>query len=186
MSTDTLTVLVLTSLGLSVYFVWFGRKGADLIATVLFLVFVLTLAIGHSRVNAGTLGMHAASWHSEPGFNNTNPGAYYVADNGATVGAYCNSESRSELFPNAKVCQVSAYTGYTASADFGPLNAAVTVGVITGYQRGTAPMVLPTLSLADNLTIAGVNIGKPRVAFIPKIDPKRGAHVVHLAWEVKF
>ena len=121
---------------------------------------------------AGTVGLHLVSVHSTPGYNSLNLGAYYRADNGATLGAYCNSESRSELFPDAKLCQVSRYVGYTVTHDtrFGDVSA--TIGIIQGYQRGTMPMILPT-----------VRYDSWRVAIIPRIDPKRGAWVVHLMRE---
>lgn len=141
----------------------------------------LMLALFAGAVNADTIGLHVASAHSKPGFNNTNPGVYYVADNGATAGAYCNSESKSALFPHAKRCDVSAYAGYTVTTDIGPARLSATIGVITGYARGTTPMVLPTVS-----TVGTVGGFRPRIAFIPKIDPKRGAHVVHLMLEKEF
>ncbi len=117
---------------------------------------------------ADTIGLHLGSVHSEPGFNNVNIGAYYRADNGATVGAYCNTESRSARYPHAKACQIAAYAGYTASA--GPVS--LTVGVITGYTRGTMPMAVPSVEYKGW-----------RIAYIPRIDPKSGAHVLHLMKE---
>lgn len=147
---------------------------------------VLMLALFAGAANADTIGLHVASAHSKSGFNNANLGAYYVHDSGATIGAYCNSESRSPLFPQARPCQVSAYAGYTLTADVGPARLSATVGVITGYARGTTPMALPSLSLAQGINVLGVDIGKPRVAFIPRIDPKRGAHVLHFMWEKEF
>lgn len=136
--------------------------------------------------SADTIGLHLRSVHSVKGFNDNNPGMYYRADNGATAGFYCNSESKSKLFPNASTCKLSTYAGYTVSAEIGPVEVAATVGVITGYERGTMPLVLPTISTRDEVKILNLNIGKPRVAFVPAIDPKRGAHVVHFMLEKKF
>ena len=126
------------------------------------------LALLSLSVQADTIGLHLGSVHSESGFNNVNIGAYYRADSGTTVGAYCNSESRSTRYPHAKRCQISAYAGYTASA--GPVS--LTVGVITGYARGTMPMAVPSVEYKGW-----------RVAYIPKVDPKSGAHVLHLMKE---
>lgn len=122
-----------------------------------------------TSAHADTIGLHVASWHSVQGYNNFNPGAYWQGDSGATVGAYCNSESRSRLFPDAKRCDMSAYAGWTFT--YGIFSA--TAGVITGYRRGPTPMVLPTVKLGDHL----------RVGFVPKIDPKTGSHVIHAMWE---
>lgn len=129
------------------------------------------VALLATTAHADTIGMHIASWHSEPGFNNVNPGLYYRTDAGWTAGAYCNSESRSGRFPDAPRCKVSAYAG--RSFEVGPFT--LTAGVITGYAMGTVPMVLPSLKLGDHL----------RIGFVPKIDPKTGSHVVHAMWETE-
>jgi hypothetical protein len=134
--------------------------------TALILVAALLAA---TTAQADTIGLHLASWHSKPGYNNVNPGAYWRGDSGLTVGAYCNSESRSALFPGARRCELARYVGYSFEA--GPVT--LTAGVIDGYQRGAVPMVLPSVKLGDTL----------RLAFIPRIDPKRGAHVLHLMAE---
>ena len=118
-------------------------------------------------VKAETIGAHVGSWHSEPGFNNVNPGAYYRADSGATVGAYRNSIRR-----------VSTYAGWTWSKPIAEgVQASVTAGVIAGYEGGAMPMAIPSLRIAAGEHLAA------RVIVIPKIDPKQGAHVVHLAVE---
>jgi hypothetical protein len=111
------------------------------------------------------IGLHVGSRH-EPvrrpngqKFNNSNPGVYLRWDNGMTVGSYRNSEYRT-----------SVYAGWTwANSACGP---AVTFGVITGYAKGTIPLIVPSLCVLDHV----------RVSFIPKIEPK-GSNVLHLSLE---
>lgn len=137
--------------------------------------FLLLALLFCTNAHADTIGLHVLSYHDKPGFNNANPGLYANVQ-GFTAGFYCNSESRSPLFPRAPACKVSTYVGYTV--DIGPVS--LTAGVITGYVRGTTPMLLPSVRLP---AIIGIH---PRIAVIPKIDPKRGANVVHLMLEKDF
>lgn len=150
------------------------------------IILSILLMLCSISASADTLGLHIGSRHSKPGFNNVNPGLYYKSDSGLTAGFYCNSESKSELFPDAKPCQISKYAGYTFSHNVGPVELSATAGVIVGYKAGPMPMILPTIATAENVTIGGFVVGKPRLAFIPRIDPKRGAHVVHLMLERQF
>ena len=109
---------------------------------------------------AGTLGVHIGSHHfPNKEFNNANPGLYYIADNGATVGTYYNSERKQ-----------SYYAGYTT--EFGWLR--VQVGAITGYRNRVLPMVAPSISLGYGF----------RLVALPKLE-RAGATVVHLTWETK-
>lgn len=134
------------------------------------LLLAAALLAGTTTAHADTIGLHISSWHSEPGFNGRNPGAYWRADSGLTLGAYCNSQSRSARFLDAPTCKVSTYAGQ--SFEVGPVT--LTAGIITGYAIGTVPMVLPSLKL-----------GQLRIGFVPKIDPKTGSHVVHAMWETE-
>lgn len=131
---------------------------------------LLAAALLATSAHADTIGLHIASWPSRPGMNNINPGLYYRTDAGWTAGGYCNSESRSERFPDAPQCKVAAYAGRSFEVD--PVT--LTAGVITGYDTGTIPMILPSLKL-----------GHLRIGFVPKIDPKAGSHVVHAMWETE-
>lgn len=147
---------------------------------------VATLAAGvlvaeQAQAQGLTVGAHLASWHSEPGYNDRNPGLYARTAEGWTAGAYCNSESRSPLFPTAPACRVSAYAGRTWGRAIAPgLSADLTAGLITGYERaGVLPMVVPSLRIGTaDLAL--------RLAAIPRIDPKRGSHVVHVMVEGRF
>lgn len=117
---------------------------------------------------AQTIGAHLGSWHSEPGYNNANPGLYLRTAGGWTAGFYRNSEWRT-----------SAYAGWTASTEVaGPVRAELTLGLITGYR---AAPVLPLL--APSLRIGGDTGPALRLTLLPKVHPKQGAHVAHLSTE---
>jgi hypothetical protein len=112
-----------------------------------------------------TVGMHLGSWHSQPGYNNTNPGAYVRLDSGATLGAYRNSFRRTTV-----------YLGKTWETEGQGLRLAVTAGACTGYDKPV--LVVPSMS-------APVGPARLRIAFIPKVE-KGGAAVVHAAVETTF
>lgn len=125
--------------------------------------------------HAGTLGLHVGSQHfpNRPRLANANPGLYYKADNGVTVGAFRNSLSRS-----------SVYLAYTANV-WGPLD--LTVGAISGYRLRNgygfnnahlAPLIAPSVRLPR---LGGVT---PRLTFIPPM--KNVTAVVHLSLEREF
>lgn len=121
---------------------------------------ILLLALA-GWAHAGTLGLHIGSQHyPKQGYNNVNPGAYYIHDNGATVGTYYNSERRQ-----------SVYAGWTW--DYGPFR--LQAGAITGYARSLVfPMVAPSVALGAGF----------RLAALPKIE-RGGSAVIHLMWETK-
>lgn len=112
-------------------------------------------------VHAGTLGLHIGIQHfPAQQYNNANPGAYYIHDNGATVGTYYNSERRQ-----------SVYAGWTW--DSGPWR--LQVGAITGYERAKVlPMVVPSVALGHGF----------RLTVLPKVE-RNGSSVVHLMYERK-
>ena len=113
-----------------------------------------------------TIGLHVASVHSEPGFNNVNPGVYY-RHNGFTVGAYYNSMRR-----------LSTYAGYTIETS-GRVTFALTAGVVTGYpSRPIQPLLIPSVAYHFNSNAV-------RIAFIPPAI-KHGVAALHLMVEHKF
>ncbi len=119
------------------------------------------------------VGAHLASVHSEPGFNNVNPGAYVRAGSVAG-GAYLNSHKKLSLW--------AGLTYETPRAAVGPVNVrgAVTGGLVTGYPRADVlPMVTGGI-VADAGGREAV-----RLTFIPNPLPK-GAHALHLSWERSF
>lgn len=121
----------------------------------------LTALVFSGSACAGTLGLHIGSQHfPAQQYNNANPGAYYIHDNGATVGTYYNSERRQSM-----------YAGWTW--DSGPWR--LQVGAITGYERGAVlPMVVPSVALGHGF----------RLVVLPKVE-RGGSSVVHLIWETK-
>ncbi|MBK6007089.1 hypothetical protein JJB11_13385 [Ramlibacter ginsenosidimutans] len=111
------------------------------------------------------LGIHLASLHSPARdrygsrWNDVNPGVYLRWSNGITVGGYRNSEWRDSI-----------YAGWTWARSV--CGAALTVGVVTGYSKGTTPMLIPSLCLFKHY----------RLTLLPKFDPK-AASVLHLSIE---
>lgn len=79
-----------------------------------------------------TMGLHLGSYHS-PGIecdNGNNPGVYFHASNGLTVGTYKNSCLRQ-----------SAYVGYKTSDWHG---IGLIAMAVTGYDRPVTPVAFPT------------------------------------------
>jgi hypothetical protein len=114
-------------------------------------------------VQADTLGLHVGSWHDRPGFNNVNPGLYWV-HGGAVVGAYRNSERGN-----------SAYAGRVFES--GPFS--LVAGVVVGYKRRPVmPMLLPSVRVGNDDLAA-------RISVIPAVE-KKGTTVLHLSLETKF
>ena len=59
----------------------------------------LGLLLCASASSAGTLGLHLGSQHyPAKNFNNLNPGAYYISDDGWTVGTYYNSVRKQSVY----------------------------------------------------------------------------------------
>jgi hypothetical protein len=108
-----------------------------------------------------TIGVHIGSWHSEPGFNNRNPGVF-INHNGWTAGTYYNSNRYQ-----------SYYAGYTFKQQINDtFSANVTVGAIKYAQW--FPMVLPSLGMRNPLIG-----GETYVGLIPKTKFTR-SYVVHV------
>ena len=124
------------------------------------LALLVALALA-GAAHADTLGFHTGSQHfPAKQYNNFNPGAYYIHDNGATVGTYYNSERRQ-----------SVYAGWTW--DSGPWR--LQVGAITGYERAKVlPVVMPSVALGHGF----------RLVVLPKVE-RSGSAVIHFMWETK-
>lgn len=124
---------------------------------------VLALAV-HADTKIEAIGLHIGSHHAPArDFNNFNPGAYVRWTNGATLGAYYNSERHR-----------STYAGYTHQ--WGAF--AVTAGLITGYERrAVLPLLVPSVRLG------AIGPASFRLVVMPKIE-KRGATVFHLMMEI--
>ena len=98
---------------------------------------------------ACAIGLHIGSYHLErnKGFQEFNPGIYANCD-GYTLGTYKNSENRQ-----------SSYIGYTKEFKY----IDVTAGVITGYKRGTVPMLIPTIKLPYKFRLAIIPVYSPAI-----------------------
>ncbi len=107
-----------------------------------------------SELMPARVGLHLASLHSAPLYNNSNPGVYAVWQNGLVLGALRNS-----------LGVQSAYAGYVLeSGRFagGRLSAALTVGAITGYKERVVDVQTqlcptPSVNPADIYLNAGQN-----------------------------
>lgn len=111
-------------------------------------------------LTAAAIGIHMLSWHSDPGFNNVNPGVYVRTECGIQVGAFYNSER-----------SLSIYATYTFESKEHPFFAFI--GGSTGYKY--APVV--------PLVGVGVKINRFRVAYIPGLKRFDTPHVLHLTVE---
>ena len=119
---------------------------------------------------AATYGLHLGSRHDSPGFNDSNLGVYAYFDNGLTLGTFENSVSRQ-----------SVYVGKTWQYPVAQrLDAAVTLGAITGYDCAVSPMLVP--SLAWQVAPGGLKL---RSAVLFKVN-KNGANAIHLMLEKEF
>ena len=120
---------------------------------------LLLLAIA-GWAHAGTLGLHLGSKHFPArGFNDANPGVYYISKDGYTVGTYFNSERRQ-----------SVYAGMTW--DYGRFR--IQAGAITGYQGKVLPMLAPSVHLGGGF----------RLTALPPFG-SQGSAVLHLSFETK-
>jgi hypothetical protein len=84
----------------------------------------LAIASVSLPASAGTVGLHIASYHDAPGFNNTNPGLYVKLDNGVVIGGYHNSLRRQSLYAGKH------YSLYESGA----MELGLTVGLVGGYH----------------------------------------------------
>ncbi len=128
---------------------------AKLLASLAMLVAMQAQACTNMAV-----GAHLATYHfdRQANHNEVNPGLYAMCD-GWTAGIYRNSER-----------STSYYAGRTVRVAWFD----ITVGAISGYRRGTVPMLVPSILLPGGL----------RLAFLPPI-PKAGSSTagIHLMKE---
>jgi hypothetical protein len=122
------------------------------------------LGLAALTAQADTVGLHVASHHMSSGrYNNYNPGLYWRADSGLTVGGYRNSHGWN-----------SYYAGWT----FEDRSRAVglTVGAVSGYwPDGGKVMPLVALSVRP--------LENVRITFTPKSS--RSVSVLHFSLETR-
>lgn len=123
-----------------------------------------------------TVGLHLASIHSDPGFNNVNPGGYLIFGDskdpvsGFTMGSYRNSYKLQ-----------SSYIGYSKSFPFSDrTQLSLQAGFVSGYKQVSglqwSPMIAPSAIIEVG---SGVSF---RVFYLPKSNPKT-SHVLSFALE---
>lgn len=122
-------------------------------------------------------GLHLASWHADPGFNDFNPGGFVRADceilyGQPQAGVFYNSEERP-----------SAYGGLVFELDRdAPATVFALIGGATGYDFPLVPLVNAGVRLGpfdDDLPLALV------IGYTPAIEGK-SSHLVHFALEWRF
>ena len=125
------------------------------------LLAILVLICGSAKAELckeTTVGVHVGTYHlkREYKFDEFNPGVYIMC-NRWTAGVYHNSEGRT-----------STYGGYTFSVGF----VDITVGAVTGYSKGTMPLIVPSVKLP---------FGGVRIAFVPQTPGvQRSSAGIHL------
>jgi hypothetical protein len=142
------------------------------VSACLFLACVCAMA---QSLKPTAIGLHLGTWHSQPGFNNTNPGAF-AQWGGWTVGGYYNSERATSLY--------AGYTWETQGITSLDLRLAATAGVISGYRRASLlPLLVPTASMRLWSDQAG---GQTRLQFtyVPPVDKR--VHALHLSIKREF
>ena len=134
-------------------------------------IVLLCMLARPSHAQPTSVGLHMASVHDQPGFNNSNPGLYVMhqdaAGNGPVIGAYYNSERHD-----------SFYVAYTwRLAGNGRCSLDLAGGAITGYDIAPlAPLLVPSAACA---VVGGISA---RLSFVPLIK-RDGAAVLHLSLE---
>lgn len=116
-----------------------------------------------------TLGVNVGSVHSEPGYNNANPGVYALTASGAGAGVYLNSHKRT-----------SVWAGYRfESRPAGPFKASLLLGGVTGYGATVTPMLSPSVSATlDAYTV--------RLSYLPRHPTKaNSSDALHLSLEIR-
>lgn len=135
---------------------------------LIILVTVCAALLGARADAQTTVGLHAASHHwPARDYSNINPGAYVRTTEGWTAGFYRNSLRR-----------VSVYAGRTFSTQLGVVEASITLGAISGYDRRVPLLAVPSVAVP-------VGAARVRLAVVPRAE-KEGAAVLHLSVERSF
>lgn len=151
------------------------------------------------------IGLHLVSAHvpDDQYMHNSNPGIYFRTESGWTAGVYRNSLQRT-----------SVYGGFTFTTDVvEALPLSLTVGAVSGYQRGKAYVECPknvvvtsadgarcyriegysshavSFLLAPSVSFPAAErwIGAvPRLSYMPRLGAGNNASVFHLSVEKAF
>ena len=132
---------------------------------------IAALALSTQAFADPIVGIDIASWHDQPGFNNSNPGVYAMLPNvngsGPAAGTYYNSLKRQTY-----------WAGYVFGKRVGNISYDLLLGGATGYNGyDVVPMAVP--SVAYNFGHNAV-----RIHYIADIVDK--VNVLHLSVEHSF
>lgn len=119
------------------------------------------------------IGLHLASWHSDPRFSGVNPGVYAQTDCGVVAGAYRNSERR-----------LTVYAGWSFDPDDSPVWASAAIATGYGPPEGKARPVTP-IAMVGLKRDLGARL-RVRVGYVPRLGRFNQTHVVHLMIERRF
>lgn len=107
------------------------------------------------------VGVDIGSWHSKPGFNNVNPGAYAIWKGGYLAGAYFNSYERPTV-------HAGKLWSFGESGTFG-----LYTGLGTGYDWALTPLIAPSVKLP-----LGGNVSARITAMLdPRPDTAQAFHL---------
>lgn len=140
--------------------------------TLIIASLILTSASAHAQALQPTaMGLHLGSWHSQPGYNNANPGVFAQWD-GWTAGIYRNSEFATSMY--------FGHTWESRSATPLDLRVALTAGLISGYRRASVlPLLVPTVS------VGVASKTRLQLSYVPPIE-KLGTHALHFSIKREF
>ena len=120
------------------------------------------------------VGLHLASWHADPGYNNFNPGFFVRSDceilkAQPQFGTFYNSESK-----------ISAYGAleweYDREATLTPF---LTLGAATGYE---AYPLVPVVSAGWRILFGDIGVG---AGYTPPFGDY-GSHLIHAVVDLRF
>jgi hypothetical protein len=150
------------------------RAAAICVSCLFFLQAASVHAADTVDESSGVIGFHIRSWHSKPGFENMNPGVYYM-NNGIVFGFYRNSYRRNSVY-GAYHIQLPIIDG---------IDAGLSLGLVSGYRKnrlelgktGIVPLVFPSVAVSFDNKVA------MRIGIIPNVFGRNGANVIHVALE---
>lgn len=85
-----------------------------------------------------TVGLHLVSLHTEPDYNNINPGIYIRNECNIQVGYYFNSVKKD-----------SFYVSYIKEHDTRPLYGGI--GLVTGYRKYPVPFIFAGIKITESV-----------------------------------
>lgn len=125
---------------------------------------IVTLAVFTSTTLAAqTIGVHVASYHDTPGFNNDTKGLSLQLDD-LVVGTYKNSINNQSVYIAKEFKWSSSFSIY--------------VGGVTGYHQKVMPLVLPTYTVS----LSKVDL---KLGILPNVKGVTDSTVLHMVVQYK-